>query len=163
MKASVPIIILLVTTGWQKEQTLKTFSKSQVASLFERVPRRRGNRWPSEVDEKWEEEDVEGEGCWGYGAVSCVFKRVRLFCRPGLDLVFFPISSLFSVWPSGFLNPKVIFLFDCQFRRAQGELIYNAGRRFPDLLEPGSKCWGNCKVDRDGRCRWAKDTDKDKS
>ena len=68
-----------------------------MASLFERVPRRRGNRWPSEVEEKWEEEDVNGEG---YGAVSCVFKGARngrLLCRPELDSVFLPISSLFSV------------------------------------------------------------------
>ena len=60
-------------------------------SLFERVPRRRGNRWSSaNVEERWDDdeevEEVEGDACWGCGAVSCVFKRARngrLLCRPG--------------------------------------------------------------------------------
>merc|ERR1712037_1059982 len=118
MRTLVPILILLITI--------------QVNSLFERVPRRRGDRWSAEVDEKWEdeveeEEVVEGEECWGCGAGSCVFKRARhgmLLCRPG---------------------------------RPRGELIYTAGKTFQDLLEPGSKCWScggaHCKVGRDGRCR----------
>ena len=64
------------------------FKLSQVNSLFERIPRRRGgDRWSADLEELEEEVDVEeGEECWGCGAKSCVFKRARhgrLICRPG--------------------------------------------------------------------------------
>ena len=62
-------------------------------SLFERVPRRRDDRWSSaDVKERWDEEEEEeveeeeGDACWGCGAESCLFKRARngrLLCRPG--------------------------------------------------------------------------------
>ena len=56
--------------------------QTQVESLFERVPRRRNNRW-SEVEEQVEVE--VGDSCWGCGAQTCVFKRGRhgrMICRP---------------------------------------------------------------------------------
>merc|ERR1712223_1948793 len=71
MRDLVPLLVLLITI--------------QVESLFERVPRRRNNRW-SEVEEQVEEEVEVGDRCWGCGVQTCVFKRGRHgrpICRPG--------------------------------------------------------------------------------
>ena len=87
MRDLVPLLVLLITIQVLEQKITLRKIQTQVESLFERVPRRRSNRW-SEVEEQVELElDAEvGDSCWGCGAQTCVFKRGRhgrLICRPG--------------------------------------------------------------------------------